>query len=314
MLACANRAAVIKSKDPAVGTDPVFVLDKELTDNFKSDIKYKYPDLSVRDVDAVADGVGDIVTRFESRDLDKKLDARVGISYHNTLARVNIGSYSREIAAPRMKMLVSRANESAVIKMFARYATIISGSQHWEAPLHYFKVLYALGVRFEGFSSPINSQFIREEFSDARICTLFPDVDAPFGSIGGFFQVDFLSYWRPDFVPQIVVGPPYYDELILNIAKRVIDHCDRAVAQKKQIRFIITHSNSWDFSDGFKLLNESKYKRVDHVYPSGDHFYQNDRGEQVVARFSTRMFMLDAGMPAHSAEYEKTLLTMFPKP
>ena len=317
LLACANRAAVVKS------SDPVFMLDKSLVDNFKSDVKYKYPDLSMNDVGIIADGVGDIVSLFESRDSSKKSEMRVGISYRNSLARVNIGAYSREIAAARMKMLINRATsvardasagESTVIKMFARYATIISGSQHWEAPLHYFKVLYALGVRFEGFSSPINSQFIREEFPDARICTLFPDVDAPFGAIGGFFQVDFLSYWREDFVPQIVVGPPYYDELILQIAKRVIDHCDRAVAQKKQIRFIITHSNSWDFSDGFGLLKASAYKRIDHVYPSGEHFYQNDRGEQVVARFSTRMFMLDAGMPKHSAEYEKTLLTMFPKP
>jgi hypothetical protein len=308
LLACANYAAVNKSDDP------VFVMNDTIADNFKSDVGYKYPDVSLTEQDALVDGVAGIIAIFEQRDRDKKHNARVGISYRNSLATINIGAYKREIAASRMRMLVTRANESAVIKMFARYATIISGSQHWEAPLHYFKVLYALGVRFEGFSSPINSQFIREEFPDARICTLFPDTDAPFGSIGGFFQVDFLSYWRPDFVPQIVVGPPYYDELILQIAKRVIDHCDRAIAQKKQIRFVITHSNSWDFSQGFGLLNASKYKRIDHVYPSGDHFYQNDRGEQVVARFSTRMFMLDAGMPEHTKEYEKTLLTMFPKP
>ncbi len=308
LLASANHAAVVKTNDP------VLVMTDHLADNFKADVHFKFPKVSESALEELVVTIANVIADFDARKKASRAQPKCGISYHGDMATFTLGGYKRDITKARMQMLVKRAGENATIKMLVRYATIISGSQHWEAPLQYFKVLYSLGVRFEGFSSPINSQFIRAEFPDTRICTLFPDTDAPFGSIGGFFQVDFLSYWRPDFVPMIVVGPPYYDELILNIAKRVIDHCDRAIASKKQIRFIITHSNSWDFSQGFKMLNASIYKRMDHVYPSGDHFYNNDRGEQVTARFSTRMFMLDAGLPPVDDEYKTTLLTMFPKP
>jgi hypothetical protein len=310
LLASANHAAVVRSDDP------VLVVTPRLLEIFKADVHYKFAMLDDAALTRLSSGVEKIVNAFVNRTGNFEYNSRMRrkISYHGDTATFILGKYQRDIARTRMHLLINIAGEEAVIKMLTRYATIISGSQHWEAPLQYFKVLYALGVRFEGFSSPVNSQFIRPEFPDTHICTLFPDTDAPFGSIGGFFQVDFLSYWRPDFVPMIVVGPPYYDELILNIARRVIDHCDRAASSGKKIRFIITHSNSWDFSQGFKLLNESIYKRMDHIYPAGDHYYNNDRGEAVIARFSTRMFMLDAGLPAVDDEYKTTLLTMFPKP
>lgn len=316
LLSCANRAAVTKMSDPVLALtggrdDPVVIA-------LTGDVRYKFPEISSQNMDSLIAGTIKIAGQFGKYIAQgAKSNDRARITYHDNLARFEIGSYTRDIGAERMRTLVNKAGEAAVIKLMVRYACIISGSQHWEAPLHYFNVLYALGVRFEGFASPINSQFIRPEFPDARFCSLFPDVDAPFGSIGGFFQVDFLNYWKPDEPVQVVVGPPYYDELILNIARRVIDHCDRAIATGRAIRFIITHSNSWDFSDGFKLLRESKYKRVDHVYTPGDHYYQNDQGKRVVARFSTRLFMLDAGMIGkHIAtqEYIDTLKTIFPKP
>lgn len=315
LLTSANRAAVIKMSDPVLSLTGH---DDSVITALVSDVKYKFPDISSSNIDTLIKSTIKIVNQFNEYITQSVESTPVGtITYAKNIARFEIDNYSREITAERMRTLVEKAGKGAVIKLFVRYACIISGSQHWEAPLNYFKVLYALGVRFEGFASPINSQFIRAEFPEARFCSLFPDVDAPFGSIGGFFQVDFLSYWTPDTPVQVVVGPPYYDELILNIARRVIDHCDRAIASGRAIRFIITHSNSWDFSDGFKLLRESKYKRVDHVYAPGDHFYNNDTGRQIIARFSTRLFMLDANMTGrHTAtkEYIDTLLTVFPKP
>lgn len=319
LLTSANHAAV------EVERDPVLVVNPKLLKIFQEDLQYKFPMLKLGAMDWIINGTNQIITGFVNRRSNNPVNAglRSNISYRGNLATFTLGGYERDISKSRIQMLLKRASnalggsaagEMAVIKMLTRYATIISGPQHWEAPLQYFKVLYALGVRFEGFSSPVNSQFIRDEFPDTRICTLFPDTDRVFGSIGGFFHVDFLAYYRPDFIPMIVVGPPYYNELILSIARRVIDHCDRAIASGKKIRFIITHSNSWDLSEGFNMLNTSQYKRIDHVYPAGEHFYNNDRGEQVIARFATRMFMLDAGLPEVTVEYKKTLLAIFPEP
>ena len=165
--------------------------------------------------------------------------------------------------------------------MFMRYACIFSGPQHWEAPLEYFRVLYKLGVRFEGFSSPINSNFLMEEFKDTNLCTLFYDTDKPFRSLGSFFEADFLKYEDP----MIVVGPPYYDELILQIAKKIVTTCEQAEKENKKIRFIVTHSNSWDYSEGFSILKNSEFLTFDHVFKKGEHYYFNDKYMKIPALF-----------------------------
>jgi hypothetical protein len=141
---------------------------------------------------------------------------------------------------------------------------------------------------------------------------LFPDTDAPWRSIGGFFQTDFLQYWSAELPPIVVVGPPYVDELILNIARHITSHCKRAVDSNRAIRFIITHSNSWDYSAGFKMLKESPFLRMDHVFPRDHHYYMNDQGEKIIARFETRLFVLDAGMQSLSQDDRTKLLKIFP--
>ncbi len=225
----------------------------------------------------------------------------------------NNKTYERSILASRMKLLINLAkgSEEYVVKMLLRYACIISGPSHWEAPIEYFRTLYKLGVRFESFSSPINSNFLLPEFTDTHICSLFYDTDKIFHSTGGFFQVDFLKYYSDTYTPIIVVGPPYYDELIYKIAKKIVNQCRRAKNENKKIRFIITHSNSWDYSEGFRILKTSEYCRFDHVFKRNQHAYNDDKGKQIIARFETRLFVLDYGIPIDN-EYKKELLKIFP--
>jgi hypothetical protein len=72
------------------------------------------------------------------------------------------------------------------------------------------------GVTIEGFASPFNSQIIR--FSDKdlpmQFCSLFPDVDAIFGSIGSFFDNEFAG-------TKVTINPPF----ILDIMNRTADKC-----------------------------------------------------------------------------------------
>jgi hypothetical protein len=310
LLTLANRAAL-----DASAVDPVLNRNPDLGE-YAKDITYKFPGIPK---DRLAEHLGAIklaINGFADRTSAIEMPTW-SITYDGDIATFKCGDYSRSIAAVRMRMLIERASEEAVVKMLLRYASIISGSNHWQAPIEYFRILYDLGCRFEGFSSPINSNLILPEFNrglvPARICTLFPDVDAPWGSIGGFFQTDFLGYWTPEFTPIVVVGPPYFDELILHIAQHVIDHCKRAAREKKSIRFIITHSNSWDYSEGFRLLRESPFKRLDHVFKKREHYYETDQGKRITAMFETRLFVLDAGLNKLTMDERQALINLFPR-
>lgn len=230
------------------------------------------------------------------------------IDFNNDLAVVKIGTYERKINASRMKLLLQISDEKNVINMLMRYACIISGPQHWEAPIEYFRILYKIGVRFEGFSSPVNSNFLLEEFKDTNICSLFYDTDKHFRSLGSFFSIDFLEYKNP----MIVVGPPYYDELILKIAQKIQHTCKRAKSENRCIRFIITHSNSWDYSAGFSIFKQSEFLSFDHVFKKNEHYYNNDKGDKIISRFETRLFVMEYGMDIKP--HINDLLNIFPSP
>jgi hypothetical protein len=304
LLSLANR-----SNDATIlRHDPIFAYPVNWR-NYCADIKYKFPTTSPGVLDSHITEIDTAIAAFTLR--LHKIQPTWQLTETSFFVSGATGeeTYRRDIAPARMRLLIERAGEPATARMLMRYAAILPGPSHWEAPPEYFDTLYALGCRFEGFSSPVNSGMMR--FDDAHICTLFPDVDAPWGSIGSFFQVDFLKMADE---PIVVVGPPYYDELILAIAQHVIDHCDRAKAANRKIRFIITHSNSWDYSEGFRLLKESPYKSLDHVFARNAHYYQNDLGERIVARFETRLFVLESGFKPLSKKERHMLTHLFTAP
>uniref|UniRef100_A0A1I8IX67 PCIF1_WW domain-containing protein n=1 Tax=Macrostomum lignano TaxID=282301 RepID=A0A1I8IX67_9PLAT len=78
-------------------------------------------------------------------------------------------------------------------RMLLRYETLGTGSLQWGDPVTVHHALYEhMGVRYEGFASPLNSKLLGKP--DVAFCSLFPDTDAPFGSLGDFFAVDFSRY------------------------------------------------------------------------------------------------------------------------
>lgn len=330
LLEWANRATMECSLDPIInGNETYEEYKKDLTYQRENRQFYKFP------INQIDQHISEIKKIIDSYLVDRKephLMPRWLIEPHenNRLSKFTLFDpispdkkiYERIIKASRMDMLLSIGGEQAVVRLLIRYASIISGPNHWEAPIEYFRMLYRLGVRFESFSSPINSNFLLSEFRDRdqeiKICSLFYDTDKIFGSIGGFFQVDFLSYCTDTFTPIVVVGPPYYDLLILNIAKKIQHQCLCAQKENKRIRFIITHSNSWDYSEGFKILKESEFCKFDYVFKKNEHAYNNDRGEQIVARFETRLFVLDHGIEKDEKyymddQYKDDLINIFPK-
>ena len=331
LLGWANRATLKCFPDPILnGNEKYKEYKKELIYQRNKHRLFKY---QINEIKSHVKNIKKIIKLYiskrKNKDIEREIEPRWSITTQGNLSTFTIIdprtekiTYERSIKASRMNLLINLANGSdpegglsakeLVVKLLLRYACIISGPSHWEAPIEYFRILYKLGVRFESFSSPINSNFLLPEFTDTHICSLFYDTDKVFHSTGGFFQVDFLNYYSETFTPIIVVGPPYYDELIYKIAKKIVKDCTRAKNENKKIRFIVTHSNSWDYSEGFRILKTSEYCRFDHVFKRNEHAYNNDKGEQIKARFETRLFVLDHGIPIDD-EYKKELVNIFPR-
>lgn len=260
------------------------------------------------------------------------------IMFTITSGKFQCGTYSREIAPERMQLLLKLGGDNAVATMLMRYASILPGSQHWNLPLDTYKHLYAEGFRIEGFASPVNSQMLlcadgTSGELTAKFCSLFPDVDAPFGSIGSFFPADLAGN-------NVVVNPPYIESIFIAVGKKLTAECERAEATLTPTRFFVTFA-AWRDSKGYLELLNSKYTRLAVILPAGSHYYGNtnavvaatggsiqhnkfNRGNKhlshhhthtdntkIVAKFDTAIFELIAGYssPPPELDLEKLLAT-----
>ncbi|CAN0034104.1 unnamed protein product, partial [Discosporangium mesarthrocarpum] len=96
-------------------------------------------------------------------------------------------------------------------------------------------------VRMECFASPFNCRY-------APFCSAFPDVDAPFGSVGSFF----------DFEPcegAFEANPPFVREVILKMAQ----HMEYLLkATDKALMFVVIIP-AWEDAPGWQSLRESRF-------------------------------------------------------
>jgi len=199
-------------------------------------------------------------------------------------------NYSRQITPERMEFLRSLGTDYEIAKMLLRYASILPGSQHWNMPLETFREYYRRGIRIEGFASSINSQLITIDKQNCKFCSLFPDVDKPFGSIGNFFTTDFQGQ-------KVSVGPPYTVELFEKISIKLENECLLAERNNNKVLFYVTFS-AWEDTSGFQNILNSKYTHFAAILPAGSHFYTNSNGKKEIdikVNFNTVFFDVSVG-------------------
>lgn len=198
-------------------------------------------------------------------------------------------SYSRQITPERMALLRTLGTDYEIARMLLRYASILPGSQHWNMPIETFKTYYDRGIRIEGFASPVNAQLIVID-RNCQFCSLFPDVDKPFGSIGNFFTTDFVG-------KSVSVGPPYTVELFEKISVKLENECIKAERNKSKVLFYVTFS-AWEDTEGFQNLLNSKYTHYAAILPAKTHFYINSNGKvetPITSTFNTVFFDISVG-------------------
>lgn len=255
---------------------------------------------TANDISAAIDNVIDIVKEY--KDVykqpckDSKFTIRAGMFRYK--------EYTRKISPSRMSLLISRASKYKVAVMLMRYACILPGAQHWNMPRDNYKLYYDRGIRIEGFASPVNAQLIAIDPS-CQFCSLFPDVDAVFGSIGNFFDTSFVG-------KKVAVGPPYTVELFARIATKLNKECELAAAKNADTLFYVTFS-AWRDTEGYQQLRDSKYCHFAAILPGKQHYYinTNDPAEpKVVATFDTVFFALQSPIKNNVVDYSNIFSAM----
>lgn len=125
----------------------------------------------------------------------------------------------------------------------------------------------------EAFASPLNAQ------PENSFCSAFLDTDAPFGSLGSFFEYDFASAGGC-----FECGPPYEEGLMSLMSDRLLMLLDRADASGTPLTFVMVLPH-WPLSEGIaRLLDASKYRTAHAILPKRSHCYVS--GDRHTARHS----------------------------
>ncbi len=105
----------------------------------------------------------------------------------------------------------------------------------------------------EAFASVFNHYF-------DIFCTAFPDLEAPFGSIGSFFEI---TEWQTE---RIFVNPPFDETLMTEVVHKVILDLDQATRKHE---FILTLPN-WKDMDILKELKTNPFTIKYKEYKKGE--------------------------------------------
>lgn len=200
------------------------------------------------------------------------------------------GSFSQAIPHVRMIMIQRLASMEQIVAMVLRYNSIMPGGQQWAIPAQACDVLVKkFGVTIEGFASPLNSQIMRYAPTlDVHFCSLFPDVDRPFGSVGNFFDYDFVGM-------SAVINPPYVIDIMDAVVTKCIESCERAERLSVRTRMFIVVP-SWTDADYYSRLVQTKYLDKKLIHDKFTHYYEDTRtGRPIIATFAHTIFILFVG-------------------
>lgn len=166
-----------------------------------------------------------------------------------------------------------RAFELALFSLLLRYDSLDGGGFQAALNEEVFDVLLArFGCQMECFASPLNCRY-------GRFCSAFADTDAPFGSVGSFF----------DFAPRagcFEANPPFIPQLI----KRMADHMTALLeAADGPLAFIIIIP-AWTDTRGWQQLHASRFNQHHERIPQRAHGYCEGKQHMRATRWRIASF------------------------
>lgn len=200
---------------------------------------------------------------------------------NNGRAIVKYGSFRFTIPSHRYeKWKEMKISQNNIVAMLLRYDSIVcENGNFWSLDPKICEVLSNnYGASLEGFSSPLNNNF-------GNFCSLFPDVDSNFGSIGNFFDV------IPTLSSGVYMANPPFIEDVMNAASSAVLSL---LSSKEDITFFL-YMPKWDDCRGIKELQESKYLVDCFPLPKGKHqAYDHIKDSYLTAYFDGFLFVVSS--------------------
>ena len=164
--------------------------------------------------------------------------------------------------------------EEAYVRMRWRYKSIIGNGQQLAIPQKVFDYLYGLyNITLEAFATPINSLILGK----GRFCSLFPDTDAVYGSVGNFFGHDLDG-------ESIYANPPFIEDVLNRLVDVLLGRRDYKVA--------LIVIPSWTDARFYSKLVKSGVQRVPLNNPSVFWYQNMEQDKRVPAKFKTELCII----------------------
>jgi hypothetical protein len=220
------------------------------------------------------------------REFEKYSEVYVPSHFDVTVNTDNVlfvcGEFEGEITRERYEVLRVVGSDEEILCMLLRYTTFSSGSFGWQVPLKVYKCLHEKhGLTLEGCASPINSQMKLIDCFGGRYCSPFIE-DGIFGSMGSIFDTDLEG-------EIVLLNPPFVEDFMLYLAKKVIEVLDLAVKSTT----IIFVTPQWVDAESHMLLSNCKWLINKYDLLKGRYGYaESTKGCIIKATFNSTVFVL----------------------
>ena len=181
---------------------------------------------------------------------------------------------------PRIHLLARVGGVRAAALVAVRYAALLPAGQHWRVPPKHIDFIYdKFGIRNEGFASPFNSSLLGKP--NAKFCSLFPDTDEVFGSLGSFFSANLGrgGGWA--------VNPPYTEKLLDSAAAKILDFLPQA--PKTWFFYVMP---DWTDSAAYSMITSSRFLRAAIYLEPGTYAYYDYRDRPIPIAIPSHYFCL----------------------
>lgn len=183
---------------------------------------------------------------------------------------------------------LKKKNNTDVANMLLKYESMVNKGQQWAVPNEQYKYLNEnYGVEYEGFASPINSGL--SDKKNGKFCSLFPEIDKPFGSIGKFFDQHLYSDENPR---HWCINPPFVEQLIDKVTIKIIEDIEYAVDNNLEVMVFYILPN-WTDCKGFDTAWNSKYTKFKEILYKGTYIYEA-KGKPIKIPINSAVMILDS--------------------
>jgi len=216
------------------------------------------------------------------------------IEFANDYLKFANGEVFQRIASDNLNKLITglsnnKWTQAHLKKMILRYKANLIGSQQWGIPSDVYDHLYSkFGARYEAFASPLNSRFLGKD--GGYFCSLFPDTDEIFGSLGSFFNVDMLMSGKNK---RIVwsVNPPFVESIMEDTFRKIFKAIEHAKEMNIEL-IVFGVMPAWYDCRAFLNLKSFYGLKYLEILKKGEYFYEADK--QIVARFESVAYVIDS--------------------